>query len=189
MVKKRKSNNRLEKDRQDSCERVLIFAQKKVEEQAVKDSLARKHALELLGLTQEFNYSDHSKSTTTLIMPWRPLSLIERVDRSTRSNVWTAWCKQHPYTRNSGSQQTQAWSEFQKEGCQNCYYVGQANDAGTLCHMKYWKFDYIYDSGFRPKCDRKVLSAFLAGSLRSPMMATPERWFCPSERTGIKPAA
>ena len=56
MVKKRKSNNRLEKDRQDSCERVLTFAQKKVEEQAVKDSLARKHALELLGLTQEFNY-------------------------------------------------------------------------------------------------------------------------------------
>jgi hypothetical protein len=58
MVKKRKLNNRLEKDHQDSCEQVLTLAQKKVEEQAVKDSLAWKHALELLGLTQEFNYSD-----------------------------------------------------------------------------------------------------------------------------------
>jgi hypothetical protein len=83
-MKKRKSNNRLEKDRQDSCELVLTCAQKRVEEQAVKDSLARKHALELLGLTQEFNYSDHFKFTTMQIMPWRPRSSIKTVDRSTR---------------------------------------------------------------------------------------------------------
>jgi hypothetical protein len=87
MVKKRKSNNRLEKDRQDSCERMLTFAQKKVEEQAVKDSQAWKHSLELLGLTQEFNHLDHSKFTTMLIMQWRPRSSIETVDRSTRDNV------------------------------------------------------------------------------------------------------
>jgi hypothetical protein len=87
MVKKRKSNNRLEKDSQDSCERVLTFTQKQVEEQAVKDSLAWKHALELLGLTQEFNHLDHSKFTTVLIMLWRPRSSIETVDHSTRNNV------------------------------------------------------------------------------------------------------
>jgi hypothetical protein len=69
MVKKRKSNNRLEKDCQDRCERV--FSQKKVEVQAVKDSLARKHVLDsvaawnyariqLFGPLQIYNYADHA---------------------------------------------------------------------------------------------------------------------------------
>lgn len=60
MAKKRKSTHRLDKDRQDNRDRMSRFAQKKSEEQAVKDSLARQQALERLEITQEFNYSDHA---------------------------------------------------------------------------------------------------------------------------------
>jgi len=51
----------LEKDSQDNGERMSKFLQKKDEEWAVKDSLARQNALEQLGITQEFNYSDHAE--------------------------------------------------------------------------------------------------------------------------------
>ena len=61
MVKKRKSKKQLEKDRDDNRERMSKFAQKKSEEQTVKDSLARQQALEQLGITQEFNYADHAE--------------------------------------------------------------------------------------------------------------------------------
>jgi hypothetical protein len=61
MPKKRKSVNRLEKDRQDNRERMSTFLQKKDAERAVMDSLFRMKALEQLGITQEFNYSDHAK--------------------------------------------------------------------------------------------------------------------------------
>ena len=61
MPKKRKSSNQLEKDRQDNHERMSKFLQKKDEERAEKDSLARQQALERLGITQEFNYSDHAE--------------------------------------------------------------------------------------------------------------------------------
>ena len=61
MPKKRKSVNRLEKDRQDNRERMSTFLQKKDAERDVMDSLFRMKALEQLGITQEFNYSDHAK--------------------------------------------------------------------------------------------------------------------------------
>jgi len=61
MVKQRKSKNQLEKDRQANLERMSQFCQKKAEEQAVKDSLARQQALEQLGITQDFNHLDHAK--------------------------------------------------------------------------------------------------------------------------------
>ena len=61
MPKQRKSTNQLEKDRQANRERMSKFCQKKSEEQAVQDSLARQQALELLGITQEFNRLDHAK--------------------------------------------------------------------------------------------------------------------------------
>ena len=37
------------------------FLQKKDEERAEKDSLARQQALERLGITQEFNHADHKE--------------------------------------------------------------------------------------------------------------------------------
>ena len=61
MPKQRKSKNQLEKDRKANLERMSKFNQKKSEEQAVKDSLARQQALEQLGITQEFNHLDHAK--------------------------------------------------------------------------------------------------------------------------------
>jgi len=57
--KSRKSKKQLEKKVQDSRERMSTFLQKKDEERAEKDSLARKQALERLGITQEFNHADH----------------------------------------------------------------------------------------------------------------------------------
>ena len=61
MVKKRKSSNQLEKDRQDNRERMSTFAQKKMEEQDAKESQARQQALEKLGITQEFKYKHHAE--------------------------------------------------------------------------------------------------------------------------------
>ena len=61
MPKKRKSSKQLEKDRQENRERMSEFCKKKTEEQALKDSLARQQALKQLGITQEFNYSDHAE--------------------------------------------------------------------------------------------------------------------------------
>ena len=61
MVKKRKSSNQLEKDRQDNRERMSTFAQKKMEEQDAKESQARQQALEKLGITQEFKYQHHAE--------------------------------------------------------------------------------------------------------------------------------
>ena len=61
MVKKRKSSNQLEKDRQDNRERMSTFAQKKMEEQDAKESQARQQALKKLGITQEFNYKHHAE--------------------------------------------------------------------------------------------------------------------------------
>ena len=61
MAKKRKSTNQLEMDRQANHERMQKFCQKKSEEQAVTDSLARQQALEQLGITQDFNHLDHAK--------------------------------------------------------------------------------------------------------------------------------
>ena len=61
MAKKRKSSNQLEKDRQDNHERMSKFLQKKDEERAEKDSLARQQALERLGITQEFNHADQAE--------------------------------------------------------------------------------------------------------------------------------
>ena len=61
MAKKRKTPNQLEKKRQDNAERMSKFLQKKDEERALKDSLARQQALEQLGITKEFNYSDHAE--------------------------------------------------------------------------------------------------------------------------------
>jgi hypothetical protein len=59
--KSRKSKKQLEKKVQDSRERMSTFLQKKDEERAEKDSLARKQALERLGITQEFNHADHAE--------------------------------------------------------------------------------------------------------------------------------
>ena len=61
MVKKRKSSNQLEKDRQDNRERMSTFAQKKIEERDAKESQARTQALEKLGITQEFKYKHHAE--------------------------------------------------------------------------------------------------------------------------------
>ena len=61
MPKQWKSKNQLEKDHKANLERMSKFNQKKSEEQAVKDSLARQQALEQLGITQEFNHLDHAK--------------------------------------------------------------------------------------------------------------------------------
>jgi len=61
MVKKRKSSNQLEKDRQDNRERMSTFAQKKMEEQDAKESQAREQALEKLGITQKFKYKHHAE--------------------------------------------------------------------------------------------------------------------------------
>jgi len=61
MVKKRKSSNQLEKDRQDNRERMSTFAQKKMEERDAKESQARQQALEKLGITQEFKYKHHAE--------------------------------------------------------------------------------------------------------------------------------
>jgi len=61
MVKKRKSSNQLEKDRQDNRERMSTFAQKKMEERDAKESQARTQALEKLGITQEFKYKHHAE--------------------------------------------------------------------------------------------------------------------------------
>ena len=58
---KRKSKKQLEKNVQDNRERMSTFLQKKDEERAEKDSLARKQALERLGITQEFNHADHAE--------------------------------------------------------------------------------------------------------------------------------
>jgi len=61
MPKRRKSSKQLEKDREENRERMSEFCKKKTEEQALKDSLARQQALKQLGITQEFNYSDHAE--------------------------------------------------------------------------------------------------------------------------------
>ena len=61
MPKQRKSRKQLEKNVQDNRERMSKFLQKKDEERAEKDSLARKQALERLGITQEFNYADYAE--------------------------------------------------------------------------------------------------------------------------------
>jgi hypothetical protein len=62
MVKKRKSPNQVEMERQDKRERMSEFAlKKKTEEQAEKNSLARQKALEKHDITQEFNYADHAE--------------------------------------------------------------------------------------------------------------------------------
>ncbi len=76
MAKKRKSTKQLERDRDANHERMSEskFAQKKSEEQVVKDSLARQQALEQLGIMQEFNYEDHADImfTAILLLLWRP---------------------------------------------------------------------------------------------------------------------
>ena len=59
MVKKRKSSNQCEKDREDNRKRMSTFAQKKMEEQDAMESQARQQALKKLGVTQEFDYADH----------------------------------------------------------------------------------------------------------------------------------
>jgi len=61
MVKKRKSSNQLEKDREDNREQMSKFAVKKMEEQNAMESQARQQALEKLGITQEFKYADHAE--------------------------------------------------------------------------------------------------------------------------------
>ena len=61
MPKQRKSRKQLEKNFQDNRERMSKFLQKKDEERAEKDSLARQQALERLGITQEFNHADHKE--------------------------------------------------------------------------------------------------------------------------------
>ena len=61
MPKNRKSKKQLEKNIQDNHERMSTFLQKKDEERAEKDSLARKQALERLGIKQEFNHADHAE--------------------------------------------------------------------------------------------------------------------------------
>ena len=61
MAKRRKSSKQLEKDVQQNRERMSDFCKKKTEEQALKDSLARQQALKRLGITKEFNYSDHAE--------------------------------------------------------------------------------------------------------------------------------
>jgi len=61
MAKRRKSSKQLEKDVQQNRERMSDFCKKKTEEQALKDSLARQQALKRLGITEEFNYSDHAE--------------------------------------------------------------------------------------------------------------------------------
>jgi hypothetical protein len=61
MPKNRKSKKQLEKNIQDNRERMSTFLQKKDAERAEKDSLARKQALERLGITQEFNHADHAE--------------------------------------------------------------------------------------------------------------------------------
>ena len=61
MPRRRKSSNQLDKDHQDNRERMSKFLQKKVEEQAEKDLLARQQALEQLSITQEFNHADHAE--------------------------------------------------------------------------------------------------------------------------------
>jgi hypothetical protein len=40
---------------------MLKFAQKQMEEQDAKESLARQQALEKRGITEEFNYADHAE--------------------------------------------------------------------------------------------------------------------------------
>ena len=59
--KQRKSKGQLEKIASASRERMSKFLQKKDEERALKGSLARQQALEQLGITQEFNHSDHAE--------------------------------------------------------------------------------------------------------------------------------
>ena len=59
--KQRKSKRQLEKIASASRERMSKFLQKKDEERALKGSLARQQALEQLGITQEFNHSDHAE--------------------------------------------------------------------------------------------------------------------------------
>ena len=72
MPKNRKSKKQLEKNVQDNRERMSTFLQKKDEERAEKDSLARKQALERLGITQEFNHADHAEIYNYSAEVWRP---------------------------------------------------------------------------------------------------------------------
>ena len=61
MVKKRKSSNQCEKDREDNRKRMSTFAQKKMEEQDAMESQARQQALKKLGVTQEFDCAEHAE--------------------------------------------------------------------------------------------------------------------------------
>ena len=61
MVKKRKSSNQCENDREDNRKRMSTFVQKKMEEQDAMESQARQQALKKLGVTQEFNYAEHAE--------------------------------------------------------------------------------------------------------------------------------
>ena len=61
----RKENRKLEsqkgKQRDDNRERMSKICNKKAEELAAKDSLAREQALTKLGLKEKFNFEDHKE--------------------------------------------------------------------------------------------------------------------------------
>ena len=57
----RKSANQKGKQRDDNRERMSQFNQKKAEEQAAKDSVAREQALIKLGVKETFNFEDHKE--------------------------------------------------------------------------------------------------------------------------------
>jgi D-ribose pyranose/furanose isomerase RbsD len=61
MVKKRKSSNQLEKDSWENCKRMSKSIVKKMEEQNAMEIQALQKALKKRGITQEFNYADHTK--------------------------------------------------------------------------------------------------------------------------------
>ena len=57
----RKSANQKEKQRDDNRKRISEFCNRKADEQAAKDSVAREQALTKLGVREKFNFEDHKE--------------------------------------------------------------------------------------------------------------------------------
>ncbi len=110
-----------------------------MEEQDAKESLAQRQALEKLGISQEFNYADHSEIYNYAYHAVDAPS--ETVDASIAPPEITIELYASsipPSDSDNGSQQPSAARE-PKAGRENFFrdYAGQVTDAGKLCQVIY----------------------------------------------------